>query len=734
MKKILIYTTVLIFFILTSLIIFLSVNGIETSRFNKIITKEIKKNQKDLEINFKEIKIKLDIKNKKLYFSTQNPKITYRDINLPIIDIKIYIDFLTLLRSNIEISRSIISFNKIEIENVKKLAVYAKPSNVKSIFLNNIRNGKIDGKFDLSYDKKAQILNYKVKGSTKNMDIYIKDKLKLDKTSFNFAADNELILINSINSKFQNIPIQNGSLKIKNNENFIVDGSINTKLETNNKKIKELNSLFLNFKFINKNKIDLKANLNHEFSINISKQFKINTYQYNLSGLVKSLKIDLNKNYETFFLKDQISKLTFSKSKIELNINNEKKNEFIAEGNYKINNTDFLKYKIKDNFNLTKHNLNLNTDVKSKIDIKLINYKKNGEDTLNVNSNIILDKKNIEIKRMELIEGKSIILLKEVHLDVNKKLKKFNSIQVKTFKNNINHNNFNIKFGEAIKIKGKNYDSTNLIEIINDKAKSNFLDNINKNININLENILAKNSLNLSNFNLIGRIEKGKFIKLSSKSEFSDDKFLDISLIQDKKSGDKTLEIFSDIPQAILADYNFFNGLEEGKLLLVSKIKKNKIISKLVIDNFKVKNAPGFAKLLALADLGGMVDLMSGEGMSFDKLEINLIDNLNTLKIEEIFAVGSSISILMDGYIENKINGITSLRGTMVPAKNLNKLISKIPVIGKILIPKEIGEGLFGVSFKMKGTKESLKTTVNPIKTLTPRFITKALERRKKTK
>ena len=411
-----------------------------------------------------------------------------------------------------------------------------------------------------------------------------------------------------------------------------------------------------------------------------------------------------------------------------------KKNEFIAEGNYKINNTDFLKYKIKDNFNLTKHNLNLNTDVKSKIDIKLINYKKNSEDTLNVNSNIILNKKNIEIKRMELTEGKSIILLKEVHLDVNKKLKKFNSIQVKTFKNNINHNNFNIKFGEAIKIKGRNYDSTNLIEIINDKAKSNFLDNINKNININLENILAKNSLNLSNFNLIGRIEKGKFIKLSSKSEFSDDKFLDISLIQDKKSGDKTLEIFSDIPQAILADYNFFNGLEEGKLLLVSKIKKNKIISKLVIDNFKVKNAPGFAKLLALADFGGMVDLMSGEGMSFDKLEINLIDNLNTLKIEEIFAVGSSISILMDGYIENKINGITSLRGTMVPAKNLNKLISKIPVIGKILIPKEIGEGLFGVSFKMKGTKESLKTTVNPIKTLTPRFITKALERRKKTK
>ena len=67
----------------------------------------------------------------------------------------------------------------------------------------------------------------------------------------------------------------------------------------------------------------------------------------------------------------------------------------------------------------------------------------------------------------------------------------------------------------------------------------------------------------------------------------------------------------------------------------------------------------------------------------------------------------------------------------MVPAKNLNKFLSKIPVVGKIIIPKEVGEGLFGVSFKMKGLPDNIKTTVNPVKTLTPRFITKALEKSK---
>ena len=84
----------------------------------------------------------------------------------------------------------------------------------------------------------------------------------------------------------------------------------------------------------------------------------------------------------------------------------------------------------------------------------------------------------------------------------------------------------------------------------------------------------------------------------------------------------------------------------------------------------------------------------------------------------------------MDGYVESD-TGLVSLRGTMVPAKTLNKFLSKVPIVGDILIPKEIGEGLFGISFKMKGLPGKIKTSVNPIKTLTPRFIQKALKKTK---
>ena len=163
--------------------------------------------------------------------------------------------------------------------------------------------------------------------------------------------------------------------------------------------------------------------------------------------------------------------------------------------------------------------------------------------------------------------------------------------------------------------------------------------------------------------------------------------------------------------------------------MFTSRINDYISSSKLKIENFKVINAPGVIKLLSLADLGGLEDLAKGEGLSFDVLEINFEKNKNFFKFNEILALGPSMSVLMEGYQDE--NGVTSIRGTLVPAKTLNKLISKIPVIGNIVIPKEVGEGLFGVSFKLKGPKGDIKTTINPIRTLTPRFIQKIVDRNK---
>ena len=269
-----------------------------------------------------------------------------------------------------------------------------------------------------------------------------------------------------------------------------------------------------------------------------------------------------------------------------------------------------------------------------------------------------------------------------------------------------------------------------LLETQNDK---NFFEQISSDIEIEFQNTSIPMSEKLENFRLIGEIQNGRFTKISSKGDYGGDNYLDISMKKNDNTKKKYLEIYSDLTRPLLSEYDFFKGLSGGKLLFTSLIGEEKSNSKLKIENFKLINAPDLIQLLSLADLGGLVDLAKGEGLSFDVLEIDIEKDKNFLRINEILALGPSMSVLMEGYSDHN-NGLISLRGTLVPAKTLNNLISKIPVIGKIVIPKEIGEGLFGISFKMKGPKGKIKTTINPIRTLTPRFIQKIVEKKRVAK
>ena len=110
------------------------------------------------------------------------------------------------------------------------------------------------------------------------------------------------------------------------------------------------------------------------------------------------------------------------------------------------------------------------------------------------------------------------------------------------------------------------------------------------------------------------------------------------------------MEIYSDLTKPLLSEYDFFKGLSGGKLIFTSVIDDKNSNSSLKIENFKVVNAPGVIKILSLADLGGLADLAAGEGLTFDILEINMEKENDFLRLNEIIALGPSMSVLMDGY------------------------------------------------------------------------------------
>ena len=103
-----------------------------------------------------------------------------------------------------------------------------------------------------------------------------------------------------------------------------------------------------------------------------------------------------------------------------------------------------------------------------------------------------------------------------------------------------------------------------------------------------MKNIGTPISKKLSNFKLIGLVEKGKFIKISAKGDFGNNQFLDISMKSDEKSKKKYLEIYSDLPQPILSDYNFFKGLTGGNLTFFLDYRNQNSSSKLIVKDFKL--------------------------------------------------------------------------------------------------------------------------------------------------
>ena len=220
------------------------------------------------------------------------------------------------------------------------------------------------------------------------------------------------------------------------------------------------------------------------------------------------------------------------------------------------------------------------------------------------------------------------------------------------------------------------------------------------------------------------RIQSGKIdALLNRKNKFS------LNLKTNSKN-EKITNLFIEKPSPFIKNYKFIKGFDEGNLVYDSIDKNGFSKSTLKIYDFKVKEVPLLAKLLTLASLQGIADLLTGEGIRFDEFEMDYESSKNLTTIKEMYAIGPAISILMEGYIEK--DKLTSLRGTLVPATTINKRISKIPLLGNILIGKKVGEGVFGVSFKIKGQPKNLKTTVNPVKTLTPRFITRTLEKLKR--
>ena len=317
----------------------------------------------------------------------------------------------------------------------------------------------------------------------------------------------------------------------------------------------------------------------------------------------------------------------------------------------------------------------------------------------------------------------------------NFKIIDFDSLNANYFNINGFNNYISItKNKNKIKITSPSFDiSSDIEKSLKDTKDANIFkifENFNSQISLNIKLARLDDNYYFNNFNGIVEIKNSKINNVNLSAKFKRGGIFNYT--KDKLDGSKVTIVYSDHAKPFVKKFDFIKGFEDGKLDYTStQFKNNTEKSELRIYDFKLKDMPVLTKLLSLASLQGIADLATGEGIRFNEFEMFFENSKNLIKINEIYALGPAISILMEGYVEK--NKLVSLRGTLVPATTINKNIAKIPLLGELLVGDKSGEGVFGVSFKIKGPPDKLETKVNPIKTLTPRFITRTLDKLKKS-
>ena len=732
MVKRLIQIIIILVLLFISFCLYLSIYGLNTNKFNDLISKKISEKNKNFNITFDKIKIFLNIGSFNLEIKTNKPSIIFQNKEIKIKSISTSLPIKSIIKKQNNINNIKIITDENKIKNIIEIARSLK--NTPELFLINkaVKSGIITSEIKFNFDENGNLLNdFILDGRIENLNLKLINNNTVDEIKFNFLIRDKKYLFYNSSLNYEGIKITSNEIRVVNSNNiYSVEGDL-----SNNSSNINLNKLFkiLNIDIKLKDK-DLLISSTNDFSFDLNKKFKF-------SGVKVQSNIDYgNFEYSNVLLKRFFpgyrENIKFQDNKLKVIYNNE---NYQVSGNSKFNineDIDNLKFDISKRddkifFNTT------STIKNNAINFKILNYtkKKNLNSTINLDG-IIYENKSLLINEIKFAQKENYVNFKNISLNPNKKVKSIDEVNIFVQNNNENISKLKIKKNKNnYLIDSDIFDATSLVdEILFSKKDGNFLeifDSLNSLIKINVKEIYISKNDYLENLITDIDIKLNKINNLMLSSKFPNNSELKLSITKNSND-EKITTLNTKNASPLVKKYKFIKGFEGGTLDFYSTSKNGYSKSNLNINDFKLKEVPALTKLLTLASLQGIADLLTGEGIRFNEFEMKFNNNNGLMTIEEIYSLGPSISILMDGYVQK--DDLISLRGTLVPATTINKVIGSIPLLGDILVGKKTGEGVFGVSFKIKGYPKDLKTTVNPIKTLTPRFITRTLENLKKTR
>jgi hypothetical protein len=112
-----------------------------------------------------------------------------------------------------------------------------------------------------------------------------------------------------------------------------------------------------------------------------------------------------------------------------------------------------------------------------------------------------------------------------------------------------------------------------------------------------------------------------------------------------------------------------------------------------------------------------MVNLLTGEGLTFSHFDAPLEYEHKTLKVTDAKMFGDVIGFTGSGTYNRNTQAI-NMKGIISPAYSLNSMLSKIPLVGSVLAGKD--GTVFAVNYDITGTAVDPKININPLSVFSP--------------
>lgn len=128
------------------------------------------------------------------------------------------------------------------------------------------------------------------------------------------------------------------------------------------------------------------------------------------------------------------------------------------------------------------------------------------------------------------------------------------------------------------------------------------------------------------------------------------------------------------------------------------------------VEQVRVVDAPVLASLLSAISVVGLLDQLAGPGLPFDSVAAVFDLTPDQVVIRRASAVGPSLGISAEGVYERRSQAV-DVQGTISPVYLVNQ-------IGEGMTRR--GEGMFGFNYRVTGTVEQPRVSVNPLSILLP--------------